>query len=68
MDIVSENLGQIAPENVTDLLESIVDEIYSGGLLTLSVSAVATVWSAGKAFLAIMRGLDVIHGDGLQNY
>lgn len=25
MDIVSENLGQIAPENVTDLLESIVD-------------------------------------------
>ena len=68
MDIVADNLGQIAPENVTELLEGIVDEIYSGGLLTLSVSAIATVWSAGKAFLAIMRGLDVIHGDGLQNY
>lgn len=68
MDIVAQNLGQIAPENVTELLEDIVDEIYSGGLLTLSVSAIATIWSAGKAFLAIMRGLDVIHGDGLQNY
>lgn len=68
MDIVAQNLGQIAPENVTELLENIVDEIYSGGLLTLSVSAIATIWSAGKAFLAIMRGLDVIHGDGLQNY
>lgn len=68
MEIVSDNLGHIVPENVTQLLEGIVDEIYSGGLLTLSVSAIATVWSAGKAFLAIMRGLDVIHGDGLQNY
>jgi len=68
MDIVSQYLTQIMPENVTDLFESIVDEIYSGTLLTLSISAIATVWSAGKAFLAIMRGLDVIHGDGMQNY
>lgn len=68
MNIVSQYLAQIVPGNVASLFEGLVDEIYSGTLLTLSVSAVATVWSAGKAFLAIMRGLDVIHGDGLQNY
>jgi len=68
LDLLNNYLGQIMPENVMGLFENIVDDIYSSGLLTLSVSAVATVWSAGKAFLAIMRGLDNIHQEGMQNY
>lgn len=59
---------QVVPANVAALLDDIVAEIYSGNLLTLSVSAAATVWSAGKMFLALMRGLDAIHQDGPQNY
>ncbi len=66
--ILDRYVAQVVPENVSTLLNSIVDEIYRGNLLTLSVSAVATVWSAGKAFLALSRGLDAIHQTGGQNY
>ena len=66
--IFDEYINQLVPSNVAALFNDIVQEIYSGNLLTLSVSAIATVWSAGKMFLALMRGLDAIHQDGPQNY
>lgn len=66
--IVTDYLFPMMPSTVTALLQGIVDDIYSGTLLTLSLSAIATVWSAGKAFLALMRGLDAIHGFNDQNY
>ena len=68
LSIFDEYLGNLVPGNVAVLFDDIVQEIYSGSLLTLSVSAIATIWSAGKMFLALMRGLDNIHHDGLQNY
>lgn len=66
--IAAEYVFQLLPANVASLFHDIVDEIYSGSLLTLSVSAIATIWSAGKAFLALMRGLDAVHNSGRQNY
>ena len=68
MGILTESLDQVVPANITAFLGSVVSDIYSGGVLTLSLSALATVWSAGKAFLALIRGLDAIHRCGNQNY
>lgn len=68
LEMIHDSIGQIAPTNVTAMVENAVSTIYSGGVLGLSVSALVTLWAAGKAFLALMRGMDVIHGEGRQNY
>lgn len=66
--MVHDSIGQIAPETVTKMVEQLIDTIFSGGALSLSLSALITLWTASKSFLALMRGMDVIHGDGRQGY
>ena len=66
--LLHDSVGDIAPEVITDLIQSTVASIYSGGALTLSLSALATLWTASKAFLALMRGMDVIHSAPRENY
>lgn len=66
--MVHDSIGQIAPETVTEMVEQLIDAIFSGGALSLSLSALVTLWTASKSFLALMRGMDVIHGDGRQGY
>ena len=44
-----------------ELLKSIIDGMYSYSAAAFSVSAVLLVWSAGKAFVGIMRGLNRIY-------
>lgn len=39
----------------------IVDEIYSNTIATISLSAVVTVWSAGKSFMALNKGMNSIY-------
>ena len=68
LDLLHDSVGGIAPEVITDLIQSAVKSIYNGGALTLSLSALATLWTASKAFLALMRGMDVIHGAPRANY
>lgn len=68
LELIHDSIGQIAPEIVTDMIETTVESIFSGGALSLSLSALITLWTAGKAFLALMRGMDVIHNEGRQNY
>ena len=68
IELVHESVGQIAPGVVTDLVDGVVSSIFSGGAISLGVSALVTLWTASKAFLALTRGMDVIHNDGRQNY
>ena len=53
----------IFPSGVNSMVVSIVTQIYdttvSGTLIP--VTAITTLWSAGKSFLAIMRGLNVVY-------
>lgn len=49
------------PQQLHEILSSLIKEIYSRSTLTfVSISAVTTLWTASKGFLAIANGLDNI--------
>ena len=56
-------LSQAFPTTVNSLIESIISEIYRTAASTTLISAtiVTTLWSAGKGFLAIMKGLNSVY-------
>ena len=59
----------ILPDTLDRFVIGIIDEVYNRGALTISVSAVVATWSAGKAFLSLMRGMNVIyHVEEHRNY
>lgn len=66
--LVQESIGDFAPAVISDMVSAAIETIFSGGAVSLSLSAVVTLWTASKAFLALMRGMDVIHGAGRQGY
>jgi len=51
---------ELTPDAIDDLVEILIGEIYEKSAGILSVAAIATVWSAGKGVMALMRGLNVI--------
>jgi membrane protein len=54
---------QIFPSGINSLIISVIEEIYaiaSSGTL-ISITAITALWSAGKGFLAIMRGLNSVY-------
>lgn len=62
-------LSAAAPIQLQDILISIIEEIYSRSSVTvLSVTAAATLWTAGKSFLAITNGLNKIYRVNQQGY
>jgi membrane protein len=56
-------LSQAFPTTVNSLIETIIFEIYRTAASTTLISAtiVSTLWSAGKGFLAIMKGLNSVY-------
>lgn len=53
-------IQDLAPVGVQSYLIGIIDEAYSRTAATVSISAVVTVWSAGKSFMALNRGMNSI--------
>lgn len=68
LELIRESVGDIMPPVISDMIQNTVESIFSGGALSLSLSALVTLWTASKAFLALIRGMDVIHGAGRQGY
>ena len=62
-DAVLEFIDGFVPEPMTALIEQIIGDIYGGTVAVLSLSALVTVWSAAKAFAAIIKGIEMITGD-----
>lgn len=52
---------EISPDAVNPLLVNVITEVYDQSVGIVSVTAIATLWSAGKGILALMRGLNAIH-------
>lgn len=54
----------VFPSAVNSLMVSIIDQIYStsSSSTLISITAITTLWSAGKGFLAIMKGLNTVYG------
>jgi membrane protein len=56
-------LSQVFPPTVNSLIDSVISEIYATAASTTLISATVatTLWSAGKGFLAIMKGLNSVY-------
>ena len=57
MDVARE----ITPDTMDSLVVNIIHDVYNKSIGIVSVTAVVTLWSAGKGMLALMRGLNVIN-------
>ena len=55
-------ITEVTPDAFNPLLVNLVSQVYDKSAGILSVAAVATVWSAGKGVLALMRGLNAVNG------
>ena len=53
---------KILPQNMEPLSVSIIDEVYEKTGTALSLSILATIWSAAKGMLALIRGLNTVNG------
>ena len=53
-------ITDITPNLLDPLAENLIAEVYEKSAGILSVAILATVWSAGKGVMALMRGLNVI--------
>lgn len=64
--LTEENLVELVtdllPDQVDPLAESLISEVYNKSAGILSVAIFATIWSAGKGVLALMRGLNAVNG------
>ena len=62
-------IKDVVPLGFQSWLLSIIDEMYSRTVATVSISALVTVWSAGKSFMALNKGMNAIcHVEKRQNY
>ena len=52
---------EITPDAMDALLVSIISDVYDKSVGIISVTVPATLWSAGKGVLALMRGLNAIN-------
>ena len=63
--LTEENLVELVtdllPDQVDPLAESLISEVYDKSAGVLSVALIATIWSAAKGVMALMRGLNVVN-------
>ena len=57
VDVVTD----VTPEAVDSLATDLIREVYRTSAGALSLAIIATIWSAGKGVLALMRGLNAIN-------
>lgn len=64
-----EIMAKILPASLVPLAINTIADVYDKSPAVISLSAVASIWSAGKGMLAIIRGLNAIQGQTKpQNY
>ncbi|MCH5281867.1 MAG: YihY/virulence factor BrkB family protein [Lachnospiraceae bacterium] len=56
-----EELANLLPASLVPLAVRTVADVYGKSPAVISISALATIWSAGKGMMAITRGLNAIH-------
>ncbi len=63
--LTEENLVELVtdllPDQVDSLAESLISEVYDKSAGILSIAIIATIWSAAKGVMALMRGLNVVN-------
>lgn len=52
---------QITPDAMHALVTSMIADVYDKSVGIISITAIATLWSAGKGVLALLRGLNAVN-------
>ena len=60
-ELVLSIISDYVPDQLYQILETIVSSIYSGGRVALTISILLTIWSASKSMKALMRGMDSVY-------
>lgn len=56
-------IHNIIPSGIVPIIDNIINEIYtSPGITLLSVTGIVAIWSASKAFYALIHGLNAVYG------
>ncbi len=59
-DVLLEVVSAVFPDYMYDIINSIIQDLYSASGVVLSVTLAFTIWSAAKGTLSLLRGLNVI--------
>ena len=63
--LTEENLVELVtdflPDQVDPVAESLIADVYDKSAGILSIAIIATLWSASKGVMALMRGLNVVN-------
>lgn len=51
----------VFPDSFNALIRVILSDVFASSLGVLSVSIIATVWSAGRGFASLIRGLELVY-------
>lgn len=54
-------LSRIIPSSMNEMVLSIVQEVYSKSIGTISISIIFTIWSAGRGLFALTKGLQKVY-------
>lgn len=52
---------QITPDSMDATVIRLISDVYDKSIGVISITAVVTLWSAGKGILALMRGLNAVY-------
>lgn len=62
-------IATVFPDAMDPLMFSIITDVYDKSIGIISITAIGTLWSAGKGVLALMRGLNAINNvEETRNY
>lgn len=66
-DIIFIVLNEVIPSDISEILLSIIEEIYLKSAETLSFSLLIIIWSAGKGFFSLSKGIKNIYKIEIKN-
>ncbi len=61
-DQLTDMLADVIPAEMHSIMVNIISEVYGKTALTVSLSALVILWTAGKGFMALKSGMDVVVG------
>ncbi len=61
-ETLSSILTSLTPNSMDQMAEDIISEIYDQSIISLTISLVIVLWSAGKGVMALKQGLNAING------
>ncbi len=68
MDVI-EAVYELFPSSIRMTIMMIVNEVYEQSKVTIPITIIVALWSAGKAVMAITNGLNIIHNyEETRNY